>query len=264
MTSADNMRRQPVTARNPAQDLPSQMSLGRSILLHLLPGALLTLVYFLIAPSLMGAGYPALTGVLLAILFVLIPFELGVLLVLGVQRNGRLSLEGVAVWREHLPWTTLAWLVPVLVVWGSLCFVGLSPFESLFASKLFAWMPAWSLPSQLAASMESIPGSKVGPVFAAAFALNGIAGPVVEELYFRGYLLPRVARLGTAWAVVWNVVLFSLYHFFSPWGNLTRILALLPIVYMAARKRNIYVSMLAHCSINTLGMIASLITYLGR
>lgn len=241
---------------------PAQMSLGRSALLHLLPGGLITLAYFLIAPPMMAAGYPSIAALLLSILVVLIPFELGVLLLLGYRRNGNLSLKGIVVWREPLPWTTLAWLVPVLILWGGLCFVLLAPVEHAFAARLFAWMPAWSLPSSAGSTFEGIARGKLVLVFAAGFALNGIAGPVAEELYFRGFLLPRVTRLGMIGSVVWNVILFSLYHFFSPWGNLSRILALLPIVYMVARKRNIYVSMLTHCGINTLGMILSLAPYL--
>jgi membrane protease YdiL (CAAX protease family) len=57
--------------------------------------------------------------------------------------------------------------------------------------------------------------------------VNAVAGPVVEEVYFRGYLLPRISRFG-AWAPLINTVLFSVYHFFTPWQNVGRILGLLP------------------------------------
>ena len=45
---------------------------------------------------------------------------------------------------------------------------------------------------------------------------------MVEEMFFRGYLLPRISRLG-AWAPLVNTVLFSLYHLFTPWLNVGRI-----------------------------------------
>ena len=41
-------------------------------------------------------------------------------------------------------------------------------------------------------------------------------------------------------------MLFSIYHFFTPWQNEGRILGLLPMVYAAWWKRSIYVSMGAH------------------
>ena len=40
--------------------------------------------------------------------------------------------------------------------------------------------------------------------------INVILGPVTEELYLRGYLLPRLYRFGI-WAPLINISLFSLY-----------------------------------------------------
>ena len=48
--------------------------------LHLVPGALITAFFFLTAPGLIRAGYPPLMALFLAILVILIPFELGFLL----------------------------------------------------------------------------------------------------------------------------------------------------------------------------------------
>ena len=53
--------------------------------------------------------------------------------------------------------------------------------------------------------------------------INGIAGPIVEEMYFRGYLLPRLERFDK-WAPLINLSLFSLYHFWAPWQVFSRIL----------------------------------------
>jgi len=47
-------------------------------------------------------------------------------------------------------------------------------------------------------------------------ALNVILGPLVEELYFRGYLLPRLHRFGI-WAPLINISLFAAYHLWKPW-----------------------------------------------
>ena len=49
-----------------------------------------------------------------------------------------------------------------------------------------------------------------------------------------------------AWAPLLNTVLFSLYHFFTPWQNVGRIVGFLPIVYAAWWKKSIYVSMGTH------------------
>ncbi len=98
----------------------------------------------------------------------------------------------------------------------------------------------------------------------AGLALNGIAGPIVEELNFLGYRLPRISCFGLLGSAGLNVVPFSLYHVFTPWGNLTRIAALLPLVNMVARKRNIYLSLWTHLALNTIGMLLSLALIAGQ
>ena len=94
------------------------------------------------------------------------------------------------------------------------------------------------------------------------FVVNAVTGPVVEEVYFRGYLLPRISRFGV-WAPLLNTVLFSVYHFFTPWQNAGRILGLLPIAYAAWWKRNIYVSMGAHVLGNVCVMLILLPAFFG-
>jgi len=92
--------------------------------------------------------------------------------------------------------------------------------------------------------------------------VKAFVGPVVEEMYFRGYLLPRISCFG-AWAPLINTVLFSLYHFFTPWLNVSRIIGLLPMVYAAWWKRSIYVSMGAHVLGNISAMVLLLPVLLG-
>ena len=76
----------------------------------------------------------------------------------------------------------------------------------------------------------------------------------MEELYFRGYLLPRMDRLGR-WAPLVNVTLFSLYHFWSPWQVMARVLAIGPTVYAVRWTQNVYLGMVVHCTLNTIGVL---------
>ena len=245
-------------------DLPEQMPLGRSVLLHLVPGALISAFYFLTAPAVQRAGYPPVAALLLGILLVLIPFELGVLLVFGHRRNRRFSLHGIVLYRQPLPWWKYALLIPAFLVWGGICFVLLNPVEGLQVAAWFSWMPAWSLPASQATQYAGYSRSAALVTLIAGLALNGVAGPIVEELYFRGYLLPRLSRFGAFGSAALDTVLFSLYHFFTPWGNVTRIAALLPLVYTVARKRNLYLSLWTHLALNTIGMLLSAALLLGR
>jgi uncharacterized protein len=90
------------------------------------------------------------------------------------------------------------------------------------------------------------------------FLITGILAPYVEELYFRGFLLPRMAWM-KSWAPVAEAFLFALYHFWSPWQLVTRFLAVLPLVYIVNRKRDLRIGVAAHWLLNTIGSIELLI-----
>ena len=49
--------------------------------------------------------------------------------------------------------------------------------------------------------------------------------------------------------------LFSLYHFWSPWQIVARILGFAPTVYAVRWKRNIYLGMIVHCSLNSIAVV---------
>jgi uncharacterized protein len=245
----------PLATSGPADPHPpEQHSIERSIVLHLLPGALITLFFALTAPVARDLGFPSLLAILLAIPFVLIPFELGYLLREGRRRNGRGSLEGVVLYRERIPGWQFALLVVGLFLWSAVAFGLIALLDAPLIEALFRWLPDWFF-------LDEDLSAYARPVLLATWVLglvaNGLAAPIVEELYFRGYLLPRISRFG-GWAPLMNTVLFSLYHFFTPWQLLGRILALLPMVYAVWWRRNIYIGMAVHCLGNTVTMLALL------
>ena len=79
-----------------------------------------------------------------------------------------------------------------------------------------------------------------------------ILGPLVEELYFRGYLLPRLGRFG-AWAPLINVSLFACYHLWKPWDAFMLILILAPTMYAVWRLKDIRISIAVHIALNATG-----------
>jgi len=145
----------------------------------------------------------------------------------------------------------------VLICWCGFFFVSLSPLDEYIIKTYFSWLPSVFSFALTPAAASQYPAWAVNATVIAGFILNGFAGPIVEELYFRGYLLPRIPA-SRFWSPLINVVLFSLYHLFSPWQNITRILSLVPMVYAVSWKRNIYLSMVTHCTVNVLGMIGLL------
>lgn len=227
-------------------------SLAKSVILHLLPGVLILIFFVALAPILRGKGLPPVFTLFLAVAVVLVPFELGFLLYQARKAGSTFSLRGVVRYRETIPkWQYFAFIPPILI-WALVCYLIIAPpAQAYIRREYFSWLPEWFL-------FDSEPTQYSKSALAATWVLgllfNGVAGPIVEELYFRGYLLPRIAHL-RGWAPLLNVVLFSVYHFFSPWRNLERILAMLPGIYLVQWKRNIYLGMIPHCLLNTTGMI---------
>ncbi|MCJ7665141.1 MAG: CPBP family intramembrane metalloprotease [Actinobacteria bacterium] len=227
-----------------------QHSIIKSIILHLLPGILILIFYIIVGPIFERNGIPSMNALLLAIAVVLIPFELGFLLYQGKKKNGRFSLKGIVLYRKPVRvWQYIAIALPC-IVWAILFFtVVTQPIDKYLIGKVFFWLPEWFNMTNFVNNIEQYSQASLLWAVILGLVFNGIAGPVVEELYFRGYLLPRISRL-KGWAPLVNVALFSIYHFFTPWQNPARILAILPMVYAVWWKKNIYIGIIIHCLIN--------------
>jgi membrane protease YdiL (CAAX protease family) len=236
-----------------------QDSIMRSIVLHLLPGAILTTAYIATAPLALGAGFPAMVALLLCFAGLLIPFALGHLFYKGRQRNGHFSLQGIVLLQKRTSLRQALIIVPLVTVWSFVIYILMTPVESILIKTVFAWLPAWYTQPDLA----HYPKSVLLITFALNFAINGLAGPVVEELYFRGYLLPRLARFGR-WSPVISLCLFSLYHFWQPQQNITNLIALLPFICIVWKKQDVRLSILLHCTLNIVGILLTAALYLGH
>jgi uncharacterized protein len=235
-----------------------QHSLTRTLVLHLLPGALITVFYAGAAPFVRSLGFPSIMAIFLAVAFVLVPFELGYLWY-RARKTGA-SLGSLILYRQPVPRGQFVALVVSLFAWSGLIFVFLfPPLDSFFIDRAFSWLPEWFFYDE---DLGQYTTAALLVTWGTGLLLNGFAGPIVEEVYFRGYLLPRISRFGV-WAPILNTVLFSLYHFFTPWQNIARIIWLLPVVYVTWLKRNIYLVMAVHVLSNIAGMLLLLRVLLG-
>ena len=124
-------------------------------------------------------------------------------------------------------------------------------------------MPDWFYVDEISKNLANYSKTIIYITLILGLIMNGFLGPIVEELYFRGYLLPRISRF-KGWAPLINTVLFSLYHFFTPWQNPTRILGVLPMVYAVMWKKNIYLGIFTHCLMNTVATISMIAYTMGK
>ncbi len=108
-------------------------------------------------------------------------------------------------------------------------------------------MPAW----------EGVETGTVAPGLV-LFAL--LAKLVFEEMYFRGFLLPRMSYLGVL-APAANALLFAVAHYWQPYNWPLIFLLVLVNAYVVWWRRNIYIATLLHGSANTIGAALALLAF---
>jgi uncharacterized protein len=97
------------------------------------------------------------------------------------------------------------------------------------------------------------------------FALSVLVcflAPIVEELFFRGLLLPRMRKVCGKLDWVMNGTIFTAYHLHEPWVMPTTLLTgIFGQAYPAKRFRSIWISLAAHTlpSFVMVGVILSLV-----
>ncbi len=237
----------------PDQDV-EQHSILKSVFLHLFPGLLITLFFLIVLPMSIIRGGTSYLAILLAILFVLIPFELGYLFYQGKKKNGRFSLKGIILYREKISIREYLVIIPVIYFLIAIISLLYSPIRAFIIETFFSWVPGWVFLDDFLADPSAYSRSSLIPTLLLGLLLSGFGASIVEELYFRGYLLPRISRFKML-APLMNVALFSIYHFFSPWQYPAIFLGFLPVVYVVYQKKNIYLGIIIHCLLNGLGVL---------
>jgi membrane protease YdiL (CAAX protease family) len=235
-----------------------QHSLSKSIGLHLLPGILIGALFFLLAPIARRSGLPPVWAHGIADLVVLVPFVFGLLYYEGYKRNGRLSLDGVVLYREPIPSWQYLIFVPLLLAAGALIPL-LAPVSNTIFQGLFSWWPAMY---NLSPDLSVYSRSTLIATLLFQFLTIAMIAPITEEIYFRGYLLPRLSRYGF-WAAPIHAILFALFHVWTPWLVVARAVALIPFTLIVQRKRNIYIAIIMHMIINLLDLTAGVVLLLG-
>lgn len=153
-------------------------------------------------------------------------------------------------YRNSIPlWQYIVWPIIIFVVIGGI-FTLLKPVDAFLQERLFFWMP--DLNSGLAGNYSR---SILIVTYSMFLVFNVFLAPMVEELYFRGYLLPRMKG---RFAILLHSFLFAAIHVFTPWMIITRTIGLSPLVF-GVKKKNIYVGMIVHILSNSVGFITGFV-----
>ncbi len=158
----------------------------------------------------------------------------------------------------------LGWPLFLFILWGVLS-IAYQPLSRYLEAHLPSWLPAWATQAALINGLvRSSPIQRI-ITLGLAVLLSGFVAPIVEELYFRGFLLPRMVHWGWMAPVI-NSLFFAAYHFYFPENVPGIFVAFLPISYVVMVKRNWRIGAVVHSMFNLWGVYSlnSLITYGGH
>lgn len=241
-------------------NLKEKMSILKVVAFIFIPTAILTALYIFI--GYMQTVVPSLLLFSLLAIIVLFPFEVGMVMKASKKEHGKYSLKSA--FNHYNKMSPLKIFIYGFFLSGfaGVVSITIAPLEnSLFAplsDKIAQTMPQyfnWNNIEYLKQYSKEI----LLATCIVYFICNVIIGPIIEELFFRGYLTSKMSRFGN-FAPLIITVLFSLYHFWLPFNNLFRICAFFPAAWMAWKKKNIYIIIVFHCLCNLLSTVSFIIS----
>lgn len=238
------------------------LPLIKVILLIFVPTILLTTSYVLLGQ--MQKTIPSLLLFFTLALFILFPLELAIVFKASKKEFGRYSFRSAFVNHEKMSWKKILIYGVLLFGFAGIASATVSQFESWItapiSNNLTEIIPTYFDWNNIE-YIRQYPKNLLILTCVLYAVLNIFIGPIVEELFFRGYLTSKLGRYGK-WSPVIITVLFSLYHLWNPLQNLFRIFIFLPAAYIAWKEKNIYISMLFHCLCNLVSTTSFIVAVL--
>jgi len=219
------------------------------IALFMFPGLLTVAGYALLTSSEFANSIPNIVLLGISAIAIMIPCELGIIYLYNKKQSIKVSYKNLTVYNKKLKFYNYLWIVPLLFAWSAFVMVSFKGIDNSIQNQFFSWIPQSFM---LVEDISVLSNKQLIIVFLNSLLITGIAVPIVEEIYFRGFLLPRMEHLGL-FAPILNAFLFSLYHLWSPWQFATRTIAIIPLCYVVYKTKNIKLSIITHCLLNILG-----------
>ena len=247
------------------------MGVLRSVAYYAVPAAILTCTHYVLVPFILGrTGAPYLLGYMIGWAPTMALFCVAAPVAYRQEGNP-------ADWRSFAERYRLRrmtgkdwlWALGVLV-FAMVVYFGLSPTAAWLArSPLFAPHPAFHPEFGPQSVSAHVPGELMGMPLAGkwwiaiVFVLGWLMNIAGEELWFRGYILPRqeLALGKRAWIA--NGLMFGFTHIWQPWNLLLIFPGSLVGAYVVQRRRNTWVLVVMHAVSNLSLVILVLLNVVG-
>lgn len=227
--------------------LADKHSIPFSIALHLVPGAFIVAVYaFIAAPLVRAIEYPPFLAWAIALCVILFPMHFGMLW-LGKYRTGKYSLRGALGYMDRpVKRGKVTGMIIFCLLWMFIVSLALLPvLDTPIYNAFFTWVQYEGADPSGTGYLAGFSQEMLLTTLLICGPFTGFILPLIEEYYFRGLLLPRMAQLGN-WAPIFNMFLFSVYHFWAPWTVLSKMIFLFPGIWLAYKKQDIRISIGMH------------------
>jgi len=235
-----------------AQDPPRLTALG-ILGFHLIPGALFSALLIFLSRVFIRHGLTAYLAELLLIPACLLPMLVGTILLSAKRPKPGISLRrAIGYCSPGTVGDYLGWPALLFFCWA-LASLAVVPASARLEAWYLTWFPAQLGSRALVSGVVSSSPAQRHVTLVLAILLSGLLAPLVEEAYFRGFLLPRMKHLGWR-APVLSAFLFGLYHFFSPWGLPVIFVAFLPVAFVVQAKQNFRIGLVVHAMFNLMGV----------
>ena len=134
-------------------------------------------------------GYPSIFALLLAFAF-FYSCRTWISVISREEEDRSFTLQGIISYRNPIPWWQyIVWPIIIVVVTGAI-FKLLAPVDAFLQERLFFWMP------EVNYGFDGNYSRTILIVTYSMFVIFSVfLAPLVEELYFRGYLLPNERKV---------------------------------------------------------------------
>ena len=227
-------------------------STRKLIFLHLFPGIALCIMYIFFSKVGILAGYPQIVILGFSSIFSTIPIELGYLFYVAKKEEGTFNIFKILGLKGKLKVKIFIFYSLSLFIVGGILLIALMPLSNYLLKTVFCWIPSWF---NIVQDMSLFSKNYIIIAILVDFFIITLTVPIIEELYFRGFLLARMKWMGK-YSVLFNVILFSAYHFFSPWTIITKIATMLPLYYFVYKKDSLKLGILVHCLGNSIDVVS--------
>lgn len=237
--------------RKNGMNYKNQLTITKLLAMTFIP-PLVTIILYIFSLQFRTAVPPLLSFVLIGLL-VLGPMELIILLRENKKENGTFGLDCALTYNKKMSKPRAALLIVILFCIAGIAVGLVGGLEhKITAPFVNTYVPDYFIISNFVNQLDNYPKHILYITVALFFIADTLVLPVIEELYFRGYMMSKTARFGNFSPLI-ITILFSLYHFWLPWKNISRILGVLPYTYAVRKTENLYIGIFVHCLCNFVG-----------